>query len=181
MLGSEFLPELNEGALWVEIKLPMSSSQTETNKMAANYRRILRSFPEMKSVLSQTGRSNDGTDPSGIYYVQAQVNLKPREEWKRDITKEQLIEEMDKTLKEYPGIIFNYSQLIIDNVEEAVAGINAALAVKIFGNDLKEFDGKANKVMRVLGGLCGVKDLGILRNLGQPEMSVRLDQTRMSA
>ncbi|AMJ65311.1 hypothetical protein AXW84_07625 [Hymenobacter sp. PAMC 26628] len=90
-LGSEFLPELNEGALWVETKLPMSSSLTETNKMAANYRRILRSFPEVTSVLSQTGRSNDGTDPSGTYYVQAQVNLKPKEEWKRNITKEQLI------------------------------------------------------------------------------------------
>ena len=180
-LGSEFLPELNEGALWVETKLPMSSSLTETNKMAANYRRILRSFPEVTSVLSQTGRSNDGTDPSGIYYVQAQVNLKPKEEWKRDITKEQLIEEMDAKLKEYPGIIFNYSQPIIDNVEEAVAGINAALAVKIFGNDLKELDGKANEVMRVLGTVRGVKDLGILRNLGQPEMSVRLDQTRMAA
>ena len=180
-LGSEFLPELNEGALWVETKLPMSSSLTETNKMAANYRRILRSFPEVTSVLSQTGRSNDGTDPSGIYYVQAQVNLKPKEEWKRDISKEQLIEEMDAKLKEYPGIVFNYSQPIIDNVEEAVAGINAALAVKIFGNDLKELDGKANEVMRVLGGVRGVKDLGILRNLGQPEMSVRLDQTRMAA
>ena len=180
-LGSEFLPELNEGALWVETKLPMSSSLTETNKMATNYRRILRSFPEVTSVLSQTGRSNDGTDPSGIYYVQAQVNLKPQEEWKRHITKEQLIDEMDAKLKEYPGIIFNYSQPIIDNVEEAVAGINAALAVKIFGNDLKELDQKANEVMAVLGKVRGVKDLGILRNLGQPELSVRLDQTRMAA
>ncbi len=180
-LGSEFLPELNEGALWVETKLPMSSSLTETNKMAANYRRILRSFPEVVSVLSQTGRSNDGTDPSGIYYVQAQVNLKPHEEWTRNISKEQLIEEMDKKLKEYPGIIFNYSQPIIDNVEEAVAGINAALAVKVFGNDLNELDHKANEVMKVLGTVRGVKDLGVLRNLGQPEMSVRLDQTRMAA
>ncbi len=180
LLGSEFLPKLNEGALWVETKLPMSSSLTETNKMAANYRRILRSFPEVTSVLSQMGRSNDGTDPLGTYYVQAQVNLKPKDEWKRDITKEQLIEEMDKKLKEYPGIIFNYSQPIIDNVAEAVAGINAALAVKIFGNDLKELDGKSNEVMKDLGTVRGVKDLGILRNLGQPEMSVRLDQTRMA-
>ncbi|AMJ65310.1 hypothetical protein AXW84_07620 [Hymenobacter sp. PAMC 26628] len=88
---------------------------------------------------------------------------------------------MDKKLKEYPGIVFNYSQPIIDNVEEAVAGINAALAVKIFGNDLKELDGKTNEVMKVLGGVRGVKNFGILRNLGQPEMSVRLDQTRMAA
>ncbi|WP_324671120.1 CusA/CzcA family heavy metal efflux RND transporter [Hymenobacter sp. GOD-10R] len=180
-LGSEFLPELNEGALWVETKMPMSSSLTETTKMAGNFRRILRQFPEVQSVLSQTGRSNDGTDPSGIYYVQCQVNLYPKEEWKRKITTEQLIEEMDHKLKEYPGIIFNYSQPIIDNVEEAVAGINAALAVKIFGNDLQAIDDKADSVMNILKTVRGVKDLGILRNLGQPEMSVLLDQTRMAA
>ncbi|MBC6989129.1 efflux RND transporter permease subunit [Hymenobacter sp. BT491] len=180
-LGTEFLPELNEGALWVETKLPMSSSLTETNKMAANYRRILRSFPEVQSVLSQTGRSNDGTDPSGIYYVQAQVNLYPKEEWKRDITKEELIDEMDAKLKEYPGIVFNYSQPIIDNVEEAVAGINAALAVKIFGNDLQAIDDKADSVMTILKTVRGVKDLGILRNLGQPELSIHLNEGRMAA
>jgi heavy metal efflux system protein len=180
LLGSEFLPELNEGALWVEAKLPMSSSLTETAKMTTNFRRILRSFPEVKSVLSQTGRSNDGTDPSGMYYVQCQVNLLPKAEWKRKITNEQLIEEMDAKLKQYPGVGYNYSQPIIDNVAEAVAGINAAHAVKIFGNDLNALDAKADTVFSVLNKIRGVKDLGILRNLGQPELSIELDENRMA-
>jgi len=179
-LGSEFLPELNEGALWVEAKLPMSSSLTATTKQVAEFRKILGSFPEVNGVLSQTGRSNDGTDPSGMFYVQCQVNLKPQEEWKRHITKEQLIDEMDAKLRQYPGVIYNYSQPIIDNVAEAVAGINASLAVKIFGNDLKQINAKADSVATILKGVRGVKDLGILRNLGQPEMSVLLDQTRMA-
>ncbi|HEX8425571.1 CusA/CzcA family heavy metal efflux RND transporter [Hymenobacter sp.] len=179
-LGTEFLPELNEGALWVEAKLPMSTSLTETTKMVAKFRDILGSFPEVNGVLSQTGRSNDGTDPSGMYYVQCQVNLKPKEEWKRDITKEQLIDEMDAKLRQYPGIVYNYSQPIIDNVAEAVAGINASLAVKIFGPDLKTIDEKADSVATILRGIRGVKDLGIMRNLGQPELSIHLDQARMA-
>ena len=179
-LGSEFLPELNEGALWVEAKLPMSSSLTETTRKVAEFRKILGSFPEVNGVLSQTGRSNDGTDPSGMYYVQCQVNLKPKEEWTRKITKEQLIEQMDQKLRQYPGVIYNYSQPIIDNVAEAVAGINASLAVKIFGNDLQTIDDKADSVAAILKGVRGVKDLGIMRNLGQPEMSVLLDEGRMA-
>jgi cobalt-zinc-cadmium resistance protein CzcA len=180
-LGSEFLPELNEGALWVEAKLPMSSSLTETTRRVRTFRQLLRSFPEVRSVLSQTGRSNDGTDPSGMYYVQCQVNLYPKEEWKRNISTEQLIDQMDHKLRQYPGIILNYSQPIIDNVAEAVAGINASLAVKIFGNNLEELNSKADSVATILRGVRGVKDLGVLRNLGQPELSLHLDQTRMAA
>ena len=179
-LGSEFLPELNEGALWVEAKLPMSMSLTETTKKVTEFRRILGSFPEVNGVLSQTGRSNDGTDPSGLYYVQCQVNLKPKEAWTRKITREQLIDEMDAQLRQYPGVIYNYSQPIIDNVAEAVAGINASLAVKIFGPNLEELDAKADSVARILRGVRGVKDLGVMRNLGQPEMSIRLDEGRMA-
>lgn len=179
-LGSEFLPTLNEGALWVEAKLPMSTSLQETVKMVHIFRKELNDFQEVDGVLSQTGRSNDGTDPSGFFYVQAQVNLKPREEWKSGRTYEQLIEEMDKKLRQYPGIVYNYSQPIIDNVAEAVAGINASLAVKIFGNDLNELNTKADEVAKVLRNIRGVKDLGILRNVGQPELSVVLDQEKMA-
>ncbi len=179
-LGSEFLPTLNEGALWVEAKLPMSSSLTETTKMVHVFRDILGSYEEVESVLSQTGRSNDGTDPSGFYYVQCQVNLKPKETWKRNISTEQLIEEMDSRLKKYPGIVYNYSQPIIDNVAEAVAGINASLAVKIFGPDLKEIDRMADTVANILRNVRGVKDLGILRNIGQPELNISLDETKMA-
>lgn len=180
-LGTEFLPQLNEGALWVEAKLPMSSSLNETVNMVTTIRRILKSFPEVNSVLSQTGRSNDGTDPSGFYYVQCQVNLLPKEEWKRKISIDQLIEEMDFQLKKYPGIVYNYSQPIIDNVAEAVAGINASNAVKIFGDDLDQLDDLANQVIRQIKDVKGIKDVGILRNVGQPEMRIHLDRNRMAA
>ena len=180
-LGSEFLPTLNEGALWVEAKLPMSSSIKETSKFVHIFREKLNEFEEVESVLSQIGRSNDGTDPSGFFYVQCQVNLKPKKEWKRDITTEKLIEEMDTKLKQYPGVIYNYSQPIIDNVAEAVAGINASLAVKIFGDDLQIMNAKADSVAAVLRGVRGVRDLGILRNIGQPELSIILKPEKLAA
>ncbi|HMH20507.1 MAG TPA: CusA/CzcA family heavy metal efflux RND transporter, partial [Puia sp.] len=178
-LGSEFLPELNEGALWVEAKLPMSSSLTETVNFVSQFRKILNRFDEVNGVLSQTGRSNDGTDPSGFYYVQCQVNLKPKKEWKRKISVDELVNEMDKELRQYPGVVYNYSQPIIDNVHEAVAGINADLAVKIFGNDLNKLDKLADSVYNILQTVQGIKDLGIMRNLGQPELSIVLDEQKM--
>jgi cobalt-zinc-cadmium resistance protein CzcA len=172
---------LNEGALWVEAKLPMSSSINETVKFVRIFRHELNEFQEVESVLSQIGRSNDGTDPSGFFYVQCQVNLKPHKEWERDITTEQLIEEMDKKLKQYPGVVYNYSQPIIDNVAEAVAGINASLAVKIFGDNLDVLNSKADSIANILRTVRGVKDLGILRNIGQPELSITLNQSKMAA
>ncbi|MEQ1584336.1 MAG: CusA/CzcA family heavy metal efflux RND transporter [Cyclobacteriaceae bacterium] len=180
-LGSEFLPTLNEGALWVEAKLPMSSSINETTKFVSIFREKLNEFDEVESVLSQIGRSNDGTDPSGFFYVQCQVNLKPQKEWERDITTEELIEEMDKKLRQYPGVVYNYSQPIIDNVAEAVAGINASLAVKIFGDNLEVLNSKADSIATILRTVRGVKDLGILRNIGQPELSIILNQKKMAA
>ncbi len=179
-LGTEFLPPLNEGALWVEAKLPMSNSLTETIKTVTLLRAELQKFPEVNGVLSQTGRSNDGTDPSGFYYVQMQVNLKPKDDWQRKISMDQLVEEMDKVLKNYQGIVYNYSQPIIDNVAEAVAGINASNAVKIYGDDLDKLDEIANKVIDQIKNVPGIKDVGILRNIGQPEISVLLDEEKMA-
>jgi len=180
-LGTEFLPQLNEGALWVEAKLPMSTSLTQTVKTTAVLRKELETFPEVNGVLSQVGRSNDGTDPSGFYYVQMQVNLKPKEEWKRKITMDELVDQMDKKLKKHQGIGYNYSQPIIDNVAEAVAGINASNAVKIYGDDLNKLDDLANKVIAKIQNVPGIKDVGILRNVGQPEISVILDREKMAA
>jgi len=180
-LGTEFLPELNEGALWVEAKMPMSQSLPETVKMVRVLRKELNSFDEVNGVLSQTGRSNDGTDPSGFYYVQMQVNLKPKDEWKRKISLQELIKEMDTKLSKYQGIGFNYSQPIIDNVAESVAGINASNAVKIYGDDLNKLDEIANKVLEQIKNVDGIKDVGILRNVGQPEVSVVLDREKMAA
>ncbi len=180
LLGTEFLPQLNEGALWVEAKMPMSSSLNETVKMVRVLRGKLMEFPEVNGVLSQTGRSNDGTDPSGFYYVQMQVNLKPKDEWTRKITLDQLVEQMDVKLKQFQGINYNYSQPIIDNVAEAVAGMNANNAVKIFGDDLETLDRLANEVLEQIKDVRGIKDVGILRNVGQPEMQIILHDHLMA-
>lgn len=178
-LGTEFLPELNEGALWVEAKFPMSQSLNETVKKVSILRKDLMAFEEVNGVLSQTGRSNDGTDPSGFYYVQMQVNLKPKNTWKRSLP--EIIRAMDKKLSEYQGIGYNYSQPIIDNVAESVAGINASNAVKIYGDDLNKLDEISNKVLEQIRNVPGIKDVGILRNIGQPEASVILDREKMAA
>jgi cobalt-zinc-cadmium resistance protein CzcA len=153
----------------------LESSVNLTNKM----RDVLLTFPEVKQTLSQVGRTNDGTDPKGFFNVQIQVDLLPKKEWKRHITQEELIAQMDKKLGQYPGIIFNYSQPIIDNVAEAVAGVPASMAVKIFGPDFEVLDHKADAVMNTLKNVHGVEDLGILRNLGQPEFRIELDQRKM--
>jgi len=179
-MGTEFLPQLNEGALWVEAKMPMSMSLNETVKMVHTLRRELNTFNEVNGVLSQTGRSNDGTDPSGFYYVQMQVNLKPKDTWDRKISMDDLIEEMDHKLKKYQGINYNYSQPIIDNVAEAVAGMNANNAVKIFGPDLAVLDKLASDVLASIQNVEGIKDAGILRNVGQPEIQIKLHDHQMA-
>jgi cobalt-zinc-cadmium resistance protein CzcA len=179
-LGTEFLPTLNEGALWVEAKLPMSTSLEETTRQVKKLRSELNTFPEVNGVLSQTGRSNDGTDPSGFFYVQMQVNLKPKDEWRNGLSIDDLISEMDVKMKKFPGINFNYSQPIIDNVAEAVAGMNANNAVKVFGTDLKVMDSLSNLILSNIKNVDGVKDVGILRNIGQPEMQVHFDKQKMA-
>jgi len=179
-LGTEFLPPLNEGALWVEAHMPMSMSLSETVKIEHKVREMLLGFPEVKGVLSQTGRSNDGTDPSGFYINQAEVQLYPKEQWKRKITNDELIEEMDEKLKQIPGITFEYSQPISDNVNEAVAGLNANNAIKLFGDNLEILDTLADRVVAAIKDIKGIKDLEILRNLGQPEISIILNKQKMA-
>jgi cobalt-zinc-cadmium resistance protein CzcA len=179
-LGTEFLPELDEGALWVEAELPMSVSLKEANQVSNKMIDILREFPEVKQTLAQVGRTNDGTDPKGFFNVQIQVDLFPKKQWKRTITEDKLIDDMDAQLTKIPGIVLNYSQPIRDNVEEAVAGVNASLAVKIFGPDFNTLDTLSQQVMGQLKTVRGIEDLGILRNLGQPEFRIELDQQRMA-
>ncbi len=179
-LGTEFLPQLDEGALWVESELPMSVSLPQAKQVSDKMIAIIRQFPEVKQTLSQIGRTNDGTDPKGFFNVQIQVDLKPKEEWKRKVTEDELIDQMDAQLRKIPGIVLNYSQPIRDNVEEAVAGVNAALAVKIFGPNFQQLDSMARVVKGVLKNVRGIEDLGILRNLGQPEFHIELDQQKMA-
>ncbi|NMH27940.1 efflux RND transporter permease subunit [Flavobacterium silvaticum] len=179
-LGTEFLPQLNEGALWVTAELPMSYSQPESAKISNELRKELMKFPEVVKVLSQEGRSNDGTDPNGFNFVQFQVDLKPVSELNGKSV-DDIISEMNDKLKHYQGITYNYSQPIIDNVAEAAAGIKAANAVKIYGDDLDKLDEMANKVIAQIKDVDGIEDVGIIRNIGQPEVSVILDREKMAA
>jgi cobalt-zinc-cadmium resistance protein CzcA len=185
MLGTEFLPQLNEGALWVTAELPMSMSLPESVAMAKTIRQDLKSFPEVKQVLSQVGRSNDGTDPNGFYFCQFQVDLRPKDEWTERhsghrLTAEQLTDEMDLKLRRYAGVLYNYSQPIIDNVAEAVAGYKASNGIKIFGPDVYELEKYANQAMEAVKDVEGIKDLGIIRNVGQPEMSIQFHDHKMA-
>lgn len=179
-LGTEFLPPLNEGALWVTAEMPMSVSLKESLKTTEELKKTLRSFPEVTDVLTQAGRSNDGTDPNGFGFVQFAVDLQPKEKWKRKITLDGLIEEMDVKLKEHQGITYNYSQPISDNVAEAVAGFKAENGVKIYGDNLNTLDKYAKQVYDVLKDVDGVKEPGIIKNIGQPELSVVLNREKMA-
>ena len=179
-LGTEFLPQLNEGALWITAEMPMSTSLSESVELTSELRQKLRTFPEVADVLSQIGRSNDGTDPNGFYFVQFQVDLVPKKLWRKRMTMEKIVEEMNVELSQYQGIIYNYSQPITDNVAEAAAGVKAANVIKIYGNDLEKLDEYALQVLEQIKDVEGIKDVGVLRNLGQPEISVVLDEEKMA-
>jgi cobalt-zinc-cadmium resistance protein CzcA len=155
-------------------------SLPETVKLEHQIREIISGFPEVRNVLSQTGRSNDGTDPSGFYLNQACVTLYPEKEWKRKITVDELIDEMNVKLKQIQGVDYNYSQPIRDNVEEAVAGLNCNNAIKIFGDNLVILDTLSKKVLNAIRGVRGIREIGILKNIGQPELSIQLDEHKLA-
>lgn len=181
-LGTEFLPQLNEGSIYVRATCPMSISLQQSTELTQRMRKIFRSYPEVKQVLSQTGRPNDGTDPTGFYNIEFFVDIYPKEEWKRPLTKVALIGEMqDKLEHGFPGINFNFSQPIMDNVEEAVSGVKGSIAAKIYGNDLFVLTDLAEKVNEQLKSVKGVEDLGVIRNIGQPELQINFDKKRMAS
>jgi cobalt-zinc-cadmium resistance protein CzcA len=179
-MGTEFLPTLDEGSIYVRATGPLSISLDETKKLSNEMRKIFLSFEEVKQVLSQTGRPNDGTDAIGFYNMEFHVDIYPRKEWKRKQSKEQLIERMQEKLKSFPGISLNFSQPISDNVEEAVSGVKGSIVVKIFGNDFAFIEGEEEKIEKILKSVEGIEDLGILRNLGQPELQINLNQDKMA-
>ncbi|HWD88925.1 MAG TPA: CusA/CzcA family heavy metal efflux RND transporter [Mucilaginibacter sp.] len=180
LLGTEFLPELNEGAIYVRATGPLSTSLGQSVKLANEMRKIFLSFPEVKQVLSQTGRPNDGTDATGFYNIEFHVDIYPEDQWKGGETKEQLIERMQEKLKYFPGIDLNFSQPISDNVEEAVSGVKGSIVVKLFGDDYKYVESKEDTIYRILKGVRGIEDLGILRDMGQPELQINLNQEKMA-
>ena len=179
-MGTEFLPTLDEGSIYVRATGPLSISLDQTKKLSNEMRKIFLSFDEVKQVMSQTGRPNDGTDATGFYNMEFHVDIYPRKEWKRKQSKEQLIERMQEKLKSFPGISLNFSQPISDNVEEAVSGVKGSIVVKLFGNDFAFIEKEEEKIEKILQSVEGIEDLGILRNLGQPELQINLNQDRMA-
>ena len=179
-LGSEFLPELNEGSIYMRATMPSSISLEQSVKLANEIRGKLKKYPEVKDVLSQTGRPNDGTDPTGFYNVEMLIKIYPEETWKSHITKEQLVDRMSKDLSVYPGVDFGFSQPISDNVEEAASGVKGSIAVKVYGDDLKQIARYSNKVYNILKGVRGITDLGVIQNIGQPELHIELDEAALA-
>ena len=179
-LGTEFLPTLDEGSIYVRATAPLSISLSETKKLSNQMRKIFLSFDEVKQVLSQTGRPNDGTDATGFYNMEFMVDIYPKKEWKRKQSKEQLIERMQEKLSGFPGITLNFSQPISDNVEEAVSGVKGSIVVKMFGDDFHYIEHTEEKIFNILKTVNGIEDLGILRNLGQPELQINLNQQKMA-
>jgi len=173
VVGSEFLPHLDEGAIWVRGTLAPSTGPSSSIALAQQVRRVLAGFPEVKQVVSQVGRPDDGSDASGFYNTEFFVDLLPRSEWRSQFsTKEKLIAEMDKELSKFPGVDWNFSQPISDNVEEAVSGVKGELAVKLFGKDLKVLEQKADEMQEVMGKIRGVADLGTFQVRGQPNVNL---------
>ncbi len=177
--GTEFLPQLNEGSIYVRASMPRSIRLEESVKYSNEIRHIFESYPEVKKVISQAGRPNDGTDPTGFYNVEFLVDIYPQKEWKSKLSKADLIEKMQQKLSVYQGVNFGFSQPIMDNVEEAVSGVKGSIAVKIYGDDFDFLEQQARKINTTLSKVRGIEDLGIIQNLGQPELRIELDQQKM--
>jgi cobalt-zinc-cadmium resistance protein CzcA len=180
MLGSEFLPHLDEGAIWVRGTLAPSTGQTEGTELANRARILLCSFPEVTQCTSQVGRPDDGTDTTGFFNTEYFVDLKPKEEWRSDFhqNKDQVIAAMNQELEKIPGVIWNFSQPIADNMEEAVSGVKGELAIKVYGDDLKTLEAKGDEIIRVMRHVSGIQDLGLLRIVGQPNLNITIDRRK---
>ncbi|HSZ71272.1 MAG TPA: CusA/CzcA family heavy metal efflux RND transporter, partial [Cytophagaceae bacterium] len=177
--GTEFLPQLNEGSIYVRASMPRSVNLETSVTYANEFRKVFEQYPEVRKVLSQTGRPNDGTDPTGFYNIEFLVDLYPEKEWKSKLKKRELIEKIQDKLSVYPGVNFNFSQPIMDNVEEAVSGVKGSIALKIYGTDFDYLSEQADKVYNIMKKVPGIEDLGIVQNLGQPELRIELDQEKM--
>lgn len=178
VVGSEFLPHLDEGAVWVRGTLAPSTGPTESKAVADRARRVLSSFPEVTQVISQIGRPDDGTDATGFFNTEYFVDLKPKSEWRPVFkeSKEELIGAMNRELQKSPGVVWNFSQPISDNVEEAVSGVKGELAVKLYGTDLKTLEAKGDQIVNVMSHIQGVADLGLFRVIGQPNLNYVIDR-----
>jgi cobalt-zinc-cadmium resistance protein CzcA len=177
-IGSEFLPHLDEGSIWVRGTLAPSTGRTDSVALTNRVRVLLCSFPEATTCTSQSGRPDDGTDTTGFFNTEYFVGLKPKEQWRPGFhkDKEQLIAAMDIELEKIPGVIWNFSQPISDNVEEAVSGVKGQLATKVYGDDLGVLETKADQIVKIMQGVPGIEDLGVFRVLGQPNLNLTVNR-----
>jgi heavy metal efflux system protein len=177
-IGSEFLPHLDEGSLWVRGTLPPSEGPTASIDFTNKARIVMASFPEVTQVVSQTGRPDDGTDTAGFFNTEYFVDLKPKDQWRPFFhqNKEALISAMNSELEKFPGVIWNFSQPISDNMEEAVSGVKGELAVKLYGDNLRTLESTADVIQAQMATVKGVADLGIFRIVGQPNLNFAVDR-----
>jgi cobalt-zinc-cadmium resistance protein CzcA len=180
MVGSEFLPHLDEGAIWVRGTLASSTGPTEGEHIMRKARAILIAYPEVTQVVSQVGRPDDGTDYTGFFNTEYFVDLRPRAQWRPMFheNKDELIAAMDRELEQVPGANWNFSQPIADNMEEAVSGVRGQLAIKIYGDDLKKLEDVGQKVVNAMSNIRGIEDLGIFRVVGQPNVNIKVDRAK---
>jgi len=178
VIGGEFLPHLDEGAIWARGTLANSTSLTEAEKFTTNCRYVFASFPEVTKVVSQVGRPDDGTDTGGFGNTEYFIDLKPHEQWRTVFhqDKEELIAAMSRALDQYPGAVWNFSQPIEDNVGESLTGTKGALALKIFGDDLTLLEKKGEEVNAIMLGIPGMHDVKLLRDFGQPNLDLTIDR-----
>jgi cobalt-zinc-cadmium resistance protein CzcA len=178
VIGSEFLPHLDEGAIWVRGTLAPSTGPTEGTRLMDRARVKLAAFPEVTVVTSQVGRPDDGTDTTGFFNTEYFVDLKPKEQWRPAFQedKEELIAAMNRELAKIPGAIWNFSQPIADNMEEAVSGVKGQLATKVYGDDLKTLEAKGDEIVGVMRQIPGIEDLGLFRVIGQPNLNLVVDR-----
>ncbi|MEO5811029.1 MAG: CusA/CzcA family heavy metal efflux RND transporter [Rhodanobacter sp.] len=180
-IGAEFMPQLDEGALWVRATMPYTISFDESAKIVPKIRGILAAFPEVTTVASEHGRPDDGTDSTGFFNAEFFVGLKPYAQWKGKYhTKPELIKAIDKQLEDFPGITFNYTQPAEDAVDEAETGLKSALAVKVFGPDLATLQDKGKAVKRVLEQVRGITDVTLVKELGQPSLTIKINRARIA-
>ena len=177
-IGSEFLPHLDEGAIWVRGTLAPSTGPSEGIRVANQVRVILAAYPEVRMTTSQVGRPDNGTDTTGFFNTEYFVDLKPKEKWRPvfNSDKDELIASMNRELEKIPGVIWNFSQPISDNMEEAVSGVKGELAIKVYGDDLKTLEDKGGQIVDVMHSIAGIEDLGLFRVLGQPNLNFTVDR-----
>ncbi|HMD70467.1 MAG TPA: CusA/CzcA family heavy metal efflux RND transporter [Bryobacteraceae bacterium] len=180
VIGSEFLPHLDEGAIWARATLAPSIGPTEGTRVMDQARVVFASFPEVTQVVSQVGRPDDGTDTTGFFNTEYFVDLKPKNEWRPVFheNKEALVAAMDREVEKIPGALWNFSQPIADNMEEAVSGVKGQLAIKVYGDDLKTLEAKGDEIVNAMRTVRGIADLGLFRVIGQPNLEFHIDRDR---